>query len=356
MSFNLIIFGRRLRRRPKIIRISTPIAAIKSVCFSPEISRWDLFRKIQEISAVKKLISIIGTTGIGKTKLAIELAKHFGTEIISCDSRQFFREMKIGTATPSAAELAEVPHHFIANLSVEDYYSIGQFEKDAVQKIEELFLSHDIVVLVGGSMMYEKAVIEGLNDLPEANEENQKKLEKLFREEGIEALQEILENLDPEYFNTVDQDNPRRLFRAIDIIWQTGKTYTENIAVQIKKRDFEVIRIGIEAPREIIYNRINLRVDKMLEEGLVDEVKSLLPFRNLISLRTVGYSELFRFFDKEWSIEFAIEEIKKNSRRFAKRQLTWYRKENDINWVNYENSVQESLSLLSKLNIEPKNS
>lgn len=312
-------------------------------------------RKNQEISAVKKLISIIGTTGIGKTKLAIELAKHFGTEIISCDSRQFFREMKIGTATPSAEELAEVSHHFIGNLSVQDYYSIGQFEKDAIQKMERLFTHHDVVILVGGSMMYEKAVIEGLNELPEANEENQQKLEKIFREEGIEALQKILENLDPEYFNIVDRDNPRRLFRAIDIIWQTGKTYTENISEQVKKRDFKVIRIGIEAPREIIYERINLRVDKMLEQGLAEEVKSLLPYRNLISLRTVGYTELFRYFDGEWTLDFAVEEIKKNSRRFAKRQLTWYRKETDIHWVNFENSVQESLSLLSNLNIKPKN-
>ena len=304
---------------------------------------------------MKKLISIIGTTGIGKTKLAIELAKYFETEIISCDSRQFFNEMKIGTATPSNEELAEVPHHFIGNLSVEDYYSIGQFEKEAIAKIEELFKHHEVVILVGGSMMYEKAVIEGLNDLPEANEENQQKLENIFHEEGIGSLQKILADLDPEYFNIVDRDNPRRLFRAIDIIWQTGKTYTENISEQLKKRHFEVVRIGIEAPREVIYERINHRVDKMLADGLVNEVKSLLPFRNLISLRTVGYSELFRFFDDEWTLDFAVEEIKKNSRRFAKRQLTWYRKETDIHWVNFENSVQESLSLLSKLNIKPKN-
>ena len=304
---------------------------------------------------MKKLISIIGTTGIGKTKLAIEVAKYFETEIISCDSRQFFNEMKIGTATPSNEELAEVPHHFIGNLSVEDYYSIGQFEKEAIAKIEELFKHHEVVILVGGSMMYEKAVIEGLNDLPEANEENQQKLENIFHEEGIGSLQKILADLDPEYFNIVDRDNPRRLFRAIDIIWQTGKTYTENISEQLKKRHFEVVRIGIEAPREVIYERINHRVDKMLADGLVNEVKSLLPFRNLMSLRTVGYSELFRFFDDEWTLDFAVEEIKKNSRRFAKRQLTWYRKETDIHWVNFENSVQESLSLLSKLNIKPKN-
>ncbi len=304
---------------------------------------------------MKKLISIVGTTGIGKTKLAIELAKYFGTEIVSCDSRQFFREMKIGTAMPSDEELAQAPHHFIGNLSVEDYYSIGQFEREAIEKIEELFTKNEVVIMVGGSMMYEKAVIQGLNDLPEADEENQKKLEQIFNEEGIESVQKILEKLDPEYFNIVDKDNPRRLFRAIDVIWQTGKTYTENISVQLKQRDFEVIRIGISAPREIIYERINRRVDVMLENGLIDEARSLMDFRKYVALQTVGYSELFRYFDGEWNLDFAVEEIKKNSRRFAKRQLTWYRKETNIHWVNFENSVQESLSLLRKLNIKPKN-
>ena len=303
---------------------------------------------------MKKLISIIGTTGIGKTKLAIEIAKHFDTEIISCDSRQFFREMKIGTAAPSAEELSEVPHHFIGNLSVENYYSIGQFEKEAIEKIEELFTRKDVVVLVGGSMMYEKSVLEGLNDLPEANVENQEKLVTIFNEKGIEPLQEILQKLDPEYFAIVDKDNPRRLFRAIDVIWQTGKTYTENISVQLNQRNFEVIRIGISAPRETIYERINRRVDVMLANGLIDEARSLIDFRKHIALQTVGYSELFRYFDGEWNLDFAVEEIKKNSRRFAKRQLTWYRKETNIHWVNFENSVQESLSLLSNLNIKSK--
>ena len=301
---------------------------------------------------MKKLISIIGTTGIGKTKLAIEIAKHFETEIISCDSRQFFKEMNIGTATPSHEELAEVPHHFIGNLSVQDYYSIGQYEKEAIQKIEELFQKHDIVILVGGSMMYEKAVIEGLHDLPEANEENQIKVEKILEEDGIEKLQNILKDLDPEYFNKVDKDNPRRLFRAIDIIWQTGKSYTQNISEQMNQRDFEVIRIGIQAPRETIYDRINQRVDLMLENGLLKEAESLIPFKNNLALQTVGYSELFKYFNETWTLDFALEEIKKNSRRFAKRQLTWYRKEENINWVNFENSLQESLSLLYTLNIK----
>ena len=311
-----------------------------------------LFEKNKEIYSVKKLISIIGTTGIGKTKLAIQIAQHFSTEIISCDSRQFFKEMKIGTATPSAEELAQVPHHFIGNLSIKDYYSIGQFEKDAIQKLEELFRTHDIVVMVGGSMMYEKAVLEGLHDLPEANEENQTKLQRMLNDEGIGKLQTLLKDLDIDYYNKVDKDNPRRLFRAIDIIWQTGKTYTENIADQVNKRDFEVMRIGIQAPREIIYERINQRVDLMVKNGLVEEVQSLIQFIDNLALRTVGYSELFNYFNETWTLDFAIEEIKKNSRRFAKRQLTWYRKEDNINWVNFENSVEESLSLLNTLNIK----
>ncbi|MFY7814569.1 MAG: tRNA (adenosine(37)-N6)-dimethylallyltransferase MiaA, partial [Chryseobacterium taeanense] len=215
----------------------------------------------------KNLISVVGPTGIGKTRLAIDLAKHFKTEIISCDSRQFFKEMKIGTASPSEEELAEAPHHFIGNLSVEDYYSIGQYEEDALKKLHELFENHDTVILVGGSMMYEKAVIEGLNDLPEADEENQKKLNEIFENEGIEKLQEILNELDPEYFAVVDFHNHRRLLRAIDVIWQTNKKYSEQIAVSQDSRDFNTIRIGIEAPREELYDRINRRVDMMMEKG-----------------------------------------------------------------------------------------
>lgn len=295
---------------------------------------------------MKTLISIVGTTGIGKTALAISLAKYFNTEIISCDSRQFFKEMNIGTAKPSAAELAEVPHHFIGNLSVEDYYSIGQYEVESLAKLEELFQKKDFAILVGGSMMYEKAVIEGLNNLPEANPENQLKLNEIWENEGLESLQNILKNLDPEYYKVVDTQNPRRLLRAIDIIWQTGKTYTENIADAKTQRNFKVIRIGIEAPREIIYQRINDRVDLMMKNGLLEEVEKLVDYKNLVTLKTVGYSELFNYFDGEYSLEFAIEEIKKNSRRFAKRQLTWYRKEENIHWVNFENPMEESLSLL----------
>lgn len=295
---------------------------------------------------MKNLISIVGTTGIGKTNLAISLAKTLKTEIISCDSRQFFKEMNIGTAKPSLEELSQVPHHFIGQISVEDYYSIGKFEEESTEKLEELFQTKDEVILVGGSMMYEKAVIEGLNNLPKADDVNQIKLQMLLNNEGLEHLQDLLKNLDPDYYAKVDLQNPRRLLRAIDIIWQTGKTYTENIAEAKSQRNFNTIRIGIEAPREIIYQRINDRVDVMMENGLLEEVEKLIPYKNLVALKTVGYSELFKYFEGEFTLDFAIEEIKKNSRRFAKRQLTWYRKEENIHWVNFENPVEESLSLL----------
>lgn len=298
----------------------------------------------------KNLISVVGPTGIGKTRLAIDLAKHFSTEIVSCDSRQFFKEMIIGTASPSEEELAEAPHHFIGNLSVEEYYSIGQYEEDALKKLNELFEKYDTVILVGGSMMYEKAVIEGLNDLPEANEENQIKLQEILDNEGIEKLQEMLKELDPEYFSVVDFHNHRRLLRAIDVIWQTNKKYSELIAVSQDSRDFNVIRIGIEAPREELYDRINRRVDIMMEKGLLDEAKGLGKFKHLTALNTVGYSELFKYFDEEWDLEFAVSEIKKNSRRYAKRQLTWYRKADDIHYLQLGYSQEDFDGLIRYIN------
>lgn len=304
---------------------------------------------------MKNLISVVGPTGIGKTRLAIDLAKHFDTEIISCDSRQFFKEMKIGTAAPSEEELAEAPHHFIGNLSVQDYYSIGQYEEDALKKLNELFEKHDTVILVGGSMMYEKAVLEGLNDLPEANTENQEKLQNILDTEGIEKLQEILKELDPEYFAVVDVHNHRRLLRAIDVIWQTEKKYSEQIAVSQDSRDFKVIRIGIEAPREKLYDRINRRVDMMMEQGLLEETKGLEKYKGLTALNTVGYSELFKYFDGEWDLDFAVSEIKKNSRRYAKRQLTWYRKADDIHYLQLGYSQQDFDDLIEWISTQFQN-
>jgi tRNA dimethylallyltransferase len=298
---------------------------------------------------LKRLISIVGTTGIGKTRLAIDLANHLKTEIISCDSRQFYKEMKIGTAMPTESELIEAKHHFVGNLSIDDYYSIGLYEHEAIEKLNEIFSEKDVAIMVGGSGMYEKAVVEGLNDLPEADEDNQKKLIEIFETQGIAPLQKLLEELDPQYFSIVDKDNSRRLLRAIDIIWQTGKTYTENLSLPKLQRDFETVRIGIQAPREIVYERINRRVDIMMENGLLEEAKGLIVDRDKVALQTVGYSELFKYFDGEWDLDFAVSEIKKNSRRYAKRQMTWNRKLENVNWVNYDNSLEEALSLLQKL-------
>ena len=302
----------------------------------------------------KTLISVVGPTGIGKTRLAIDLAKHFSTEIVSCDSRQFFKEMIIGTASPSEEELAEATHHFIGNLSVQDYYSIGQYEEDALQKLSELFEKYDTVILVGGSMMYEKAVIEGLNDLPEANEENQTKLQAILDNGGIEKLQEMLKSLDPEYYNVVDFHNHRRLLRAIDVIWQTDKKYSELIAVSQDSRDFNVIRIGIEATREELYGRINRRVHIMMEKGLLNEAKGLEKFKHLTALNTVGYAELFKYFDGEWDLDFAISEIKKNSRRYAKRKLTWYRKADDIHYLQLGYSEKDFDNLIAYISVQKR--
>lgn len=298
----------------------------------------------------KRVFSIVGPTGIGKTRLAILAAQHLGTEILSCDARQFFKEMPIGTAAPDEDELAQARHHFIGNLSVADEYSIGQYETDALKKLEDLFQKYDDVVLVGGSGMYEKALTEGLNDLPQADEENQKKLQEIYENEGIEALQKLLKEADEDYYNTVDRENPRRLARALDIIWQTGKTYSQNIVKPMDKRNFEVIHIGISADRETIYDRINRRVDIMMEKGLLKEAENLLPYRNQTALQTVGYTELFKYLDGEWSLDFAISEIKKNSRRYAKRQLTWLRKLDNIYWINYDYSLEELKEFLKKFN------
>lgn len=298
------------------------------------------------------LISIIGATGIGKTRLAIKVAQFFNTEIISCDSRQFFKEIPIGTAAPSADELSAVTHHFIGHRSVTEDYSIGQYEEDALKLLKTLFKKHHVVVMVGGSGMYEKAVVEGLNNLPKAHPEHQKKLEHILNTEGVEGLQNILKSLDKAYYQIVDKDNPRRLIRAIDIIWQTDKTYTQILSEEQPHRDFDTIRLQIDAPREIIYERINRRVDKMMDEGLLDEVKALWPYQNLVALQTVGYKELFHYLNGDWTLDFAVDEIKKNSRRYAKRQLTWNRKIEGQHHIPYDYSDEDLVSLLHNLNLK----
>ena len=282
----------------------------------------------------RSLIIITGPTAIGKTGLAVFIAKQLHTEIISFDSRQFYKEMKIGTAVPTDEELAEVPHHFIQNLNIHDEYSVGDFERDALQKIDELFQKKNTIVMVGGSGLYEKAVTEGLDVFPEVDASIREELISELNEFGIEKLQEELKISDPEYYEKVDIQNSHRIIRALEICRGTGKTFSSFRKNDLKSRYFNVIKIGLELPRHEIYERINRRVDVMMNSGLLDEVKSLYKFKELNSLQTVGYRELFDYLDEKISLDFAVEEIKKNTRRYAKRQLTWYRKDENIKWFS----------------------
>ena len=295
------------------------------------------------------LITIIGATAIGKTNLSILIAKHFNTEIISSDSRQFYKEMKIGTAVPSSNELSAVPHHFIQNRSIFENYSVGQFEKEALQKLEELYKKNNIVVMVGGSGLYTNAVIEGLDYFPEVNPDIRKQLNKEIENGNIQKLQNQLKELDIDSYNSIEIENPHRLIRALEICIETGKTYSSFKNKPKEKRNFIPLKIGLEAPREIMYQRINKRVDIMIAEGLVDEAKKLYKHKNLNALQTVGYKEVFNYFDGNYTLDFAIEEIKKNTRRFAKRQVTWNKKDTNINWFNFQENPSIIIKKLEKL-------
>ncbi|WP_435313592.1 tRNA (adenosine(37)-N6)-dimethylallyltransferase MiaA [Cellulophaga fucicola] len=294
----------------------------------------------------KTLISVVGPTAIGKTKLAIVLAQHFSTEIISADSRQFFKEMTIGTAVPDTDELAAAPHHFIQHKSILESYSVGNFEKDALKKLEQLFTEKDIVVMVGGSGLYVDAVAKGLDNFPAVDSSIREDLNVLFNNKGIIALQEKLATLDSEYYNKVDKDNPHRLIRALEVCIGSGKPYSTFLNQEKPKRPFSIITVGIMADREIIYARINTRVDIMVQNGLLEEAKALLEHQNLNALQTVGYRELFQFFSGNWTLEFAISEIKKNTRRFAKRQLTWFKRNKETHWVNYNDDSKEIIEAI----------
>ncbi|WP_127846360.1 tRNA (adenosine(37)-N6)-dimethylallyltransferase MiaA [Psychroflexus aestuariivivens] len=296
----------------------------------------------------KKLISIIGPTAIGKTSKSIALAKIYNTEILSCDSRQFYKEMSIGTAVPEDSEMAEIPHHFIQHRSIIENYNVGDFEKDAIKKLSEIFLENNIAIMVGGSGLYEKAVVEGLDQFPDIDPKVRENLNTILKHYGIEKLQNELAEKDPEYYTTIDQENPRRIIRALEVILSSGEKFSKFLNQPKPKRSFETIKIGLDAPRQIIYERINQRVDLMIENGLVDEAKSLYKHKSLNALNTVGYKELFRFFEDEITLEEAISEIKKNTRRFAKRQMTWFKKDEDIRWFPYETSAKEISEFINK--------
>lgn len=288
------------------------------------------------------LISIVGPTAIGKTKLAIFLAQHYGTEIISADSRQFFKEMAIGTAVPNQEELAAAKHHFIQHKSVNDTYSVGDFEKDALRLLDTLFNDHEIIIMVGGSGLYVDAVTNGLNEFPKVDPQLREQLNQELETHGIASLQKKLQELDEAYYQTVDLNNPHRLIRALEICLGTGKPYSGFLGRPKKERNFNSLTIGLDANREQIYDNINCRVDSMMSEGLLDEARSMLPYKNLNALQTVGYKELFNYFDGIWNLERAISEIKKNTRRFSKRQLTWFKRNEATFWVQ-ANSNQEEL-------------
>lgn len=300
----------------------------------------------------KTLISVVGPTAIGKTKLAIHLAKQYNTEIISADSRQFFKEMNIGTAVPSLEEQAQAKHHFIQHKSITETYTVGDFEREAIQKLSELFKIHDVVVMVGGSGLYVNAVTDGLNTFPTIDPSIREELNTQLSESGIKPLQHKLKQLDPEYFNKVDIYNPQRVIRALEVAIGSGKPYSSFINKPKAERDFKLLSVGLRAERALIYERINARVDVMVETGLLEEAKSLLSFRDYNALQTVGYKELFKYFDGEWTLDFAISEIKKNTRRFAKRQLTWFLRNEDTLWSDYD---YETKTLLDKIDVEIEN-
>ncbi|REG85952.1 tRNA (adenosine(37)-N6)-dimethylallyltransferase MiaA [Winogradskyella sediminis] len=297
------------------------------------------------------LISIVGPTAIGKTALSIKLAQHFNAAIVSADSRQFYKEMTIGTAVPSLEEQNAAPHHFIQHISVQEDYNVGDFERDAISKIEVLHQRNNTVVMVGGSGLYVKAITNGLDYFPEVNPTIRTELNLLFENEGLNPLLEQLKIRDHKAYNTIAIDNPKRVIRALEICIGTGQPYSSFLTDPNKQRAFKTIKIGLNADRAMIYDRINQRVDIMIANGLLDEAKSLLPFKNLNALNTVGYKELFRYFNGEFSLEDAISEIKKNTRRFAKRQLTWFRKDEDIKWFDYKTDAEDIISYIkTKIN------
>ena len=296
----------------------------------------------------KTLLAVVGPTAIGKTAMAISLARHFDTEIISADSRQFYREMQIGTAAPSQKELSSAKHHFIHHKSILDAYSVGDFEKDALEVLEKLFKEKDTVIMVGGSGLYIDAVTHGLNTFPQINPEVRKGLNADFKTNGIKSLQAQLEKYDPEYFKKVDHQNPHRLIRALEVCIGSGKPYSVFLSAEKQFRPFDTLTIGITAERSLIYERINTRVDQMMVDGLLAEVEKLTPYRNLNALNTVGYKEIFSYLDGTSTLDFAVAEIKKNTRRFAKRQMTWFKKNQETLWVAHDLKETSLLPLVEQ--------
>ena len=295
------------------------------------------------------LICIVGPTAIGKTALSIKVAEHFSCDIISADSRQFYKEMTIGTAVPNKEELETVKHHFIQDRSILNPYSVGDFEKDAIKKLDDLFKKNATAVMVGGSGLYIEAVVKGLDEFPLVPQYIREVLNRDFQEKGIEYLQNELQEKDAEYFNKVDLNNHHRIIRALEICRSQNKTYSSFLNSKPKLRAFKTIYIGLEAPREVVYDRINRRVDQMITDGLIEEAKDLFIHKNKNALQTVGYKDVFDFMEGIATKEEAILNIKKNTRRFAKRQGTWFRKNKNINWFNYKTSTLEIFNYIERI-------
>lgn len=282
----------------------------------------------------KTLIVITGPTAVGKTDLCLDIAKYFGIPIINADSRQIYREIKIGTAAPTEAQLQQVRHYFVGTQSLTDYYSASIYEQEAMSLLETLFQTSDYALLSGGSMMYIDAVCNGIDDIPTVDDETRNMLKKRLADEGLESLCEQLRLLDPEHYEVVDKKNPRRVVHALEICLMTGRTYTSFRTNEHKERPFRIIKIGLNRDREIVYDRINRRVENMMEQGFLEEARNVYPLRHLNALNTVGYKELFTYLDGTWSLEEAVERIKGNTRRYARKQLTWYKKDPLVKWFS----------------------
>ncbi len=292
------------------------------------------------MSSAKTLIVITGPTAVGKTALCLDIAQHFGIPIINADSRQIYKELKIGTASPTSEQLQLVPHYFVGSLSLTDYYSASLFEQQVLEILSRQFRSHDFALMAGGSMMYIDAVCDGIDDIPTVDDQTRETLKRRLAEEGLEALVEQLKKLDPEYYEIVDRQNPRRVVHGLEICLMTGKTYTSFRKREKKERPFRIVKIGLNRPREELYDRINQRVDQMMQQGLLDEAKALYPMRQMNALNTVGYKELFDYLDGRWPLEEAVERIKGNTRRYARKQLTWYKKDPQIRWFHPDEKEQ----------------
>ena len=280
------------------------------------------------------LIVVTGPTAVGKTALTIEIAKHYGIPIINADSRQIYQELKIGTASPTAEQMQQVKHYFVGTKSITDYYNASMYEQEVVQLLEKLFVDSPIQLLSGGSMMYIDAVCNGIDDIPTVRDDIRNEMKRRYQEEGLEALCEDLRRLDPEHYEVVDRQNHRRVIHALEICYQTGKTYTSFRTQKRKERPFQIVKIGLTRDRQELYDRINQRVDTMMSEGLLDEVRSVSAYRSTNALNTVGYKELFDYIDGRWPLEEAVERIKGNTRRYARKQLTWYKRDEQVTWFH----------------------